>query len=131
LRPIIKLLSAIFLSLPFFRGATGDGLKNLTAANATSNASRAVASSAGAAFIRPSVDPVAERRREKALASLDKKLSDMRNNARPASSAAQQLSVAGATSPAGASVSRTPSSEANTDGNANGEKATHETTADV
>lgn len=103
LRPLVKLLGAVFLKLPPFSWATGDGLKGLAATAGTGYAppssggfyfpGGATAASAGAidmtlrggaggavSAAASSNDPVAERRRERALRALDKKLAELRTN---------------------------------------------------
>lgn len=104
LRPAVKLLSAVFRGLPPFSRATGDGMRalpTLTAGAASAGtpsmitygagsgsshwggASSAINGGAtegraGGAAAGGTNDPVAERRRERALRALDKKLAEMR-----------------------------------------------------
>ena len=92
MRPLIKLFSAIFMPLPPFSKATGDGFKALPAI--------AVVPAPGGSYGGSSIgidmtlsglsaggsgttsDPVAERRRERALRMLDQKLAKMRTSMR-------------------------------------------------
>ena len=92
---MVRLLGAMFLSLPPFRRAQADaaalagraGGVGTPVFGAVSGAASAGGGGGGdaAGGVRANVDPVAERRREKALAALDRKLAEMRSTMRPAS----------------------------------------------
>ena len=98
LRPLVKLLSALFLRLPPFSRATGDGFQALPSAadaayaggyggvggsGGSSGAGGLAAGDAARGGAAASVsDPVAERRRERALRALDRKLAELRTNGR-------------------------------------------------
>ena len=91
-----KLVSAICLRLPLFTRATGDGLASLpllapppVVATGAADGGRAAGGDYGAAVVGSAVvvggsgaDPVTERRRERALRALDKKLAELRSNMR-------------------------------------------------
>ena len=95
LRPLIKLVSAACLKRSCFSDVTGDGLASLPLAAAPGSAyanfggvgtgrpieagvpGGATAGVGGAGAV---ADPVAERRRERALRALDKKLAELRTN---------------------------------------------------
>ena len=110
LRPFVKLLSAVFLPLPPFSRATGDGLKALPGLHLVPAPGGAYASSTvgvdmtlrhgvgagsshGSLASSGTVDPVAERRRERALRALDKKLAELRTNMRGGGASAGALAV--------------------------------------
>src|SRR4051812_45203308 len=102
----MHLLTAAFMRIPLFQGSTGDGLAQLpmdASGSGSSYANGAMWSNAdgssSASKVGSSVaDPVAERRRERALKALDKKLADLRTNHRPTGSGT--LVVPGTASPA-------------------------------
>ena len=97
LRPLVKLLSAVFMRLPPFSGATGDGFKLLPLqAEAPAYGGSGgvyglggldvggglggVEVGRGAGGTSAVNDPVAERRRERALRALDRKLAELRSS---------------------------------------------------
>ena len=94
--PLLKVISALLLPLWVFKRATGDGMKTLpslaSSANATAAGDARLGSAAqssslnggtgGIPAVGGTADPVAERRRERALRALDKKLAELRSTMR-------------------------------------------------
>jgi hypothetical protein len=86
LRPLAKLVGALLLRFPPFVSATGDGMKSLPGGSAAGAAhsyyGAGGSSDPGRAGSAATSDPVAERRRERALKALDKKLAELRSSIR-------------------------------------------------
>lgn len=101
LRPLVKLISAVFMPLGIFARAKGLGVTSLPPSLMEVAGGASVAAFGGDAKAgRGAADPVAERRRERALAALDKKLSELRQSMRgPTVSSGSVATVASATAP--------------------------------
>ena len=111
LRPLVKLVGAVLLRLPFFVGASGDGMKTLSSLAMSSSVGGGnvygVGSDSRLSGTVATPDPVAERRRERALKALDKKLAELRSSIRtPLTSSASGplLAASASTSSTGGSI---------------------------